>query len=156
MEHNTSGHVVDLGAGTGVYVEELTKMGRTAQGYDIATPQPRPDLVHTASMLTVTDPAAVVLCLEVAEHIPESQALQVISAVWRNTQPGGHVIWSAAQPGQGGVGHINCQPPEYWWQLAQAQGFTRCWTLETHLHAWITQGYHMGWFARNRQIWSRP
>jgi 2-polyprenyl-3-methyl-5-hydroxy-6-metoxy-1,4-benzoquinol methylase len=148
--------VVDLGAGTGVYVEELQRLGIRALGYDIADPQPRPDLVQTKSMLEVTDPAGLVMCLEVAEHIDKSQERSVIESVWRNTLPGGHVIWSAAQPGQGGVGHINCEPPIYWTALAQAQGFVRCYALEDDLHEWITAGYHMGWFARNRQIWHRP
>lgn len=156
MDAKIRNSVTDLGAGTGVYVEELRKLGIRAQGYDICDPQPRPDLVTTASLLDVEDPAPVVLCLEVAEHIEQSLSQQVIEAVWRNTQPGGTVIWSAAQPGQGGVGHINCQPPLYWTAYAQAQGFVRDYALEDDLHEWITSGYHMGWFARNRQIWQRP
>lgn len=150
------GSVVDLGAGTGVYVDELRKMGTPCQGFDIADPQPRPDLVTCASLLTTTSPAQIVICLEVAEHIDQSLSQSVVASVWRNTRPGGHVVWSAAQPGQGGVGHINCQPPEYWQALAEQQGFRRETALEAQLDRWILAGYHMGWFARNRQIWSRP
>ena len=150
------GPVVDLGAGTGVYVDELRKQGCRAQGYDIADPQPWPDLVRTQSMLEVTDPQPVVLCLETAEHLPDDQAPAVIEAVWRNCRPGGWVIWSAAQPGQGGVGHINCQPPAYWHDLAMEQGFRRDWDQEQNVDNWILGGYHMGWFRNNRQIWHRP
>jgi len=151
-----TGTVVDLGAGSGVYVEELHRQGVSARGYDIADPQPRPDLVATQSMLTITDPANIVMCIEVAEHIPMEQSAEVVASIWRNTLPGGHVIWSAAQPGQGGVGHINCQLPDFWRALAQQQGFLIETALETDLHNWITSGYHMGWFANNRQVWSRP
>lgn len=150
------GNLVDLGAGTGVYVEEFRHWSRPAQGYDIADPQPRPDLVQSISIFAVDNPQAIVLCLEVAEHIDSTLSPQVVESVWRNTLPGGTVVWSAAQPGQDGVGHINCQPPEYWTRLAVAQGFQRLYDLEADLHAWITSGYHMGWFARNRQIWWRP
>ena len=156
MYYNTPGRVVDLGAGTGVYVEELRALGIAAQGYDIADPQPQPLLVRTASMLDITDPAPVVLCLEVAEHIPCEQENAVIESVWRNTEPGGTVIWSAAQPGQGGVGHINCRPPDYWQALALLQGFHTRQDLRANCLAWIRQGYHMGWFAHNCQIWHRP
>lgn len=149
------GRMVDLGAGTGVYVEEYQRQGNSAQGYDITDPQPRPDLVHTQSMLTVSDPAPVVLCLEVAEHIDAQHSEAVVESIWRNTLPGGMVIFSAAQPGQGGVGHINCQPPSYWRNLAQAQGFVFDADLEEDLMTWITDGYHMGWFANNGQIWIR-
>lgn len=148
--------MTDLGAGTGVYVETIRPYGWRAQGYDICDPQPRPDLVTTQSIFDVRDPAKTVLCLEVAEHIPEVDADRVVEAVWRNTLPGGLVIWSAAQPGQGGVGHINCQPPHYWRDRAVQQGFVLRPDLEQDLHEWITAGYHMGWFANNRQVWQRP
>jgi len=156
IQANWPGSTTDLGAGTGVYVEELRQLNRPAQGYDITDPQPRPDLVRTASLLDVTDPADLVLCLEVAEHIDQNLSNEVITSVTRNCRPGGWIIWSAAQPGQGGVGHINCQPPRYWRELAQNHGLLPRPDWEHQLHQWITSGYHMGWFARNRQIWQRP
>ncbi len=148
--------VTDLGAGSGVYVEELRKLGCEAQGYDINPDQPRPDLVKTSTMFGTQDPAAVVLCLEVAEHIQEHLASLVVKTVWDNTEPGGYVVWSAAQPGQGGVGHINCRYPEYWANLAREAGFMLRKDIEAELHTYITSGYHMGWFATNRQVWQRP
>lgn len=155
IDHHCQGPLIDLGAGTGVYVDCMKKIGWKATGYDIADPQPNPDLVQQQSLFDVDNPARTVLCLEVAEHIDESASDRVIQAVWHNTLPGGVVIWSAAQPGQGGVGHINCQLPEYWRMRAQTQGFRLREDLETDLHRWITAGYHMGWFARNRQVWER-
>jgi 2-polyprenyl-3-methyl-5-hydroxy-6-metoxy-1,4-benzoquinol methylase len=149
-------HVTDLGAGSGVYVEEIRKLGAQAQGYDINPDQPRPDLVQTTTLFAVRDPAPVVLCLEVAEHIQEHLSPLVVKSIWENTEPGGFVIFSAAQPGQGGVGHINCRYPEYWANLAREQGFVLRKDIETELHAYITSGYHMGWFANNRQVWQRP
>jgi 2-polyprenyl-3-methyl-5-hydroxy-6-metoxy-1,4-benzoquinol methylase len=148
--------VIDLGAGSGVYVEELRKLGAQAQGYDITPDQPRPDLVQTATMFQVQAPAAVVLCLEVAEHVLQHLSPLVVTSCWLNCEPGGYVVWSAAQPGQQGVGHINCHYPEYWANLAREQGFVLRKDLEADLHSYITSGYHMGWFANNRQIWQRP
>jgi len=148
--------VTDLGAGSGVYVEELRKLGAEAQGYDVNPDHANPRAVTTTTMFAVTDPAPVVLCLEVAEHIQDHLAKLVIDSCWRNCEPGGHVIWSAAQPGQGGVGHINCRYPEYWCNLAREAGFVPRKDLEAGLHSYITSGYHMGWFARNRQVWQRP
>ena len=148
--------LVDLGAATGRYVRAARGHGWRAQGYDVADPQPCPDLVSQRSLLEVTDPARTVLCIEVAEHLPESDSWAVIDSVWRNCLPGALVIWSAAQPGQGGVGHVNCQPPLYWRERAIVQGFDMREDLEQDLHRWITAGYHMGWFARNRQVWQRP
>jgi 2-polyprenyl-3-methyl-5-hydroxy-6-metoxy-1,4-benzoquinol methylase len=148
--------VTDLGAGSGVYVEEIRKLGAEAQGYDINPNQPRPDLVKTATLFNVRDPAPVVLCLEVAEHIQEHLSPLVVKNIWENCEPGAFVIFSAAQPGQGGVGHINCRYPEFWANLAREAGFVLRKDLESELHDYITSGYHMGWFAKNRQVWQRP
>jgi len=148
--------ITDLGAGSGVYVEELRKLGAQAQGYDINPNQPRPDLVQTKTMFDIQDPAPVVLCLEVAEHIQEHLAPMVVKSIWTNTEVSGHVIFSAAQPGQGGVGHINCRYPEYWANLAREQGFVLRKDLQSELLAYATSGYHMGWFANNAQVWQRP
>ena len=60
------------------------------------------------------------VCLEVAEHLNESSAdnliLQLISLADR-------VLFSAAIPGQGGLHHINEQPPEYWKEKFEKHGF---------------------------------
>lgn len=156
VEGRLPGSVLDVGAGTGVYVEELRQRGVRAQGIDICDPQPRPECVATQDLFECESTAPIVMCIEVAEHLPAEQAPALIQKIWSMTEPGGWVIWSAAQPGQGGVGHINCQHPIYWTGLAQSQGFVRDYQQEDDLHAWITSGYHMGWFARNRQIWHRP
>ena len=150
------GAVIDLGAGTGVYVEELLRIGVSAHGYDPTELQTRPDLVNQSDMQEVAATARTVLCLEVAEHIEQSASHAVVEALWRCCEPGGRVIFSAAQPGQGGVGHINCQLPAYWQHLAGQQGFTRSSYQEWRLDRWIRSGYHMGWFALNRQVWCRP
>ena len=146
---------IDLGAGTGVYVEEMRRVGITAQGYDIANPQPRPDLVRTRTMFGVQDPADVVVCLEVAEHVLSHLAELVISSCWRNVKPGGYCVFSAAQPGQGGVNHINCRYPEYWRNLAREAGFVLVPEQEQSMLASMRAGYHMGWFSLNAQLWHK-
>lgn len=151
-----SGPLIDLGAGSGMMVRAARAAGWRASGWDVADPQPCPDLVQRQSLLEVDDPGRTVVCVEVAEHLPASDAQGVIDSVWRNCLPGALVIWSAAQPGQAGVGHINCQPPAYWRERAIRQGLVVRADLEQDLHRWITSGYHMGWFAQNRQVWQRP
>jgi hypothetical protein len=60
-----------------------------------------------------------VQCLEVAEHLPAERAGTLIDNLLRH---GKVVLFSAAPPGQGGIGHINEQPLEYWRALFQARG----------------------------------
>jgi len=54
-----------------------------------------------------------VICLEVAEHLPKQAAHNALLATLAKST--GHLLlFSAAQPGQPGTGHINPQPQSYW------------------------------------------
>ncbi len=61
-----------------------------------------------------------VLCLEVLEHIPEQYADQVIKLL---CSLGDMVLFSAAIPYQGGVGHVNEQWQSYWAKKFMDNGF---------------------------------
>jgi len=61
-----------------------------------------------------------VMSLEVAEHLPESQAKKFIQTL---TEHGDIVLFSAAIEGQEGTYHINEQMPEYWCQLFEERGY---------------------------------
>ena len=52
-----------------------------------------------------------VVCLEVAEHLPVSSADILIQTLVSHSNV---ILFSAAIPGQGGQNHINEQWPEYW------------------------------------------
>lgn len=51
------------------------------------------------------------ICLEVAEHLPESSADGLIQSLITHSDV---IMFSAALPGQGGQNHINEQWAEYW------------------------------------------
>jgi hypothetical protein len=58
--------------------------------------------------------------LEVAEHLPVGSAEEFVGCLCAH---GDVVLFSAAQPGQGGVGHSNERCPSYWAGLFSAQGY---------------------------------
>lgn len=60
------------------------------------------------------------ICLEVAEHLPESSADQLINLLCDLSD---NVLFSAAIPNQGGTGHINEQWQTYWAEKFYANGF---------------------------------
>src|SRR5579871_6474765 len=62
----------------------------------------------------------VVLCLEVAEHLEEGYAANLVDAI---TVHASQVIFGAACPGQTGQHHVNCQWPEYWQRLFNERGY---------------------------------
>jgi hypothetical protein len=53
-----------------------------------------------------------VLCVEVAEHLEEQHEDVLLDSVIRHAVH--RIIFSAAEPGQPGNGHINCQPIGHW------------------------------------------
>lgn len=61
-----------------------------------------------------------ILCLEVAEHLPKSSAETLVEFL---ISLGNTIIFSAAIPGQGGQNHINEQWPSYWADLFSKHGF---------------------------------
>src|SRR5262249_15379258 len=71
-----------------------------------------------------------VLCLEVAEHLPAQSASVLVGSLCRH---GAVILFSAAPPGQGGTGHVNEQPYEYWRALFAAHGYRMYDTLRKHI-----------------------
>jgi SAM-dependent methyltransferase len=112
---------VDVGAGTGAFAAEAARQGRevvacerSRVGRIAATAQG----VRAVPFDLESDPPAqvgsafdIAYCFEVAEHIPAGLADRLV-AFLVGLAP--LVVVTAAQPGQGGAGHINEQPPEYW------------------------------------------
>lgn len=147
---------LDIGCGPGIYVNALQKQGIAAVGIDIDPRIKNKKGIFQESLFDTTRQSELVLCLEVAEHIDNSLSDDVVDSVVHAISPGGILIWSAAQPGQGGVGHINCQPKEFWEDKFLSQGLVRCESLEDTMIKHIKNGYHMGWFIQNAMIFKKP
>jgi hypothetical protein len=73
--------------------------------------QPLPD---------VGGPFAMAMSIEVAEHLPATSADTFVETL---TGLAPVVLFSAAYPGQHGIGHINVQWPSYWAERFAARGF---------------------------------
>jgi glycosyltransferase involved in cell wall biosynthesis/SAM-dependent methyltransferase len=149
------GTVLDIGCGPGTYVDALRTFGIPARGVDVDDRVSGKEHLKYQSLFDLddTDKSDTVICLEVAEHIDETQADQVAAQVARCVKK--MLIWTAAQPGQGGIGHINCQPREYWAEKLAAQGLVRNHELENKMLEFIVQGPHMGWFRNNVMLFER-
>ena len=117
--------ILDVGCGLGNWIEVAKKMGveevvgvdgsyvnRTLLKIDdkefIEKNLTKPFDLNTKFDLAI--------CLEVAEHLPETSADTLIQSIVAHTDV---VMFSAAIPGQGGQNHINEQWPTYWQELFQ-------------------------------------
>lgn len=96
-----------------------------------------------------------VLCLEVAEHLPPESADTLCDTFAQAT--GGTLLFSAATPGQGGSGHLNEQPHEYWREKLQARGLVEDEALTADLRReWAACAPRAPWYGLNAIVFRRP
>lgn len=117
--------VIDIGCGTGEWASAFAFFGCTATGVDLGVPeQLRASNVDYIDFDLINGwPCSgydLAICLEVAEHLPPSSALLLVQGLAQAST----VLFSAATPGQPGIGHINCQPHDYWHGLFAKHGKT--------------------------------
>ena len=121
--------VVDIGCGTGSWLKAFADEGagdvlgidgdwvREDQLLIEAGSFTRCDLTKTLPVDRTFDLA---ISLEVAEHLNQEFASGFVGELTRLAPV---VLFSAAIPGQGGLHHVNEQPPEYWAELFAERGF---------------------------------
>lgn len=110
--------VVDVGCGKGHFLTVFAELG--VEDYlgldggpaeDLAIPAEHYQQVDLAQPLDVGRTFDLALCLEVAEHLPESAAEMFVAQLCALAPV---VLFSAAIPMQGGNGHLNERWPDYW------------------------------------------
>ena len=147
--------VLDIGCGPGTYVRALREVGVDAIGIDTDERVSEQEYLSQQSLFDTKLQAQLVLCLEVAEHIDSSLSDDIAASVAGAVEPGGMLIWSAAHLGQGGTGHINCQPKSYWHSKLKEAGLERDEETESKLLNYVKAGYHMGWFYLNGMVFRK-
>lgn len=131
LEYYAPVSVVDIGCGAGLYLQELQRRGvRDILGVD-GSPAAAAEFLLEKDKLIIFDLAKkyqfakkydLSLCLEVAEHLPETEADTLVETI---IDASDQVIFTAAIPGQGprSIGHINEQPHSYWIEKFQQRNF---------------------------------
>ena len=112
--------VLDIGCGMGEWVGAFRSQGvEETYGVDISAPEwlTRHDLTEPLDLGRDFD---LVLCLETGEHLPEESADTLVDSCVHHAPS---VVFSAAVVGQEGIGHINCQPHEYWHEKFAQRGY---------------------------------
>jgi glycosyltransferase involved in cell wall biosynthesis/2-polyprenyl-3-methyl-5-hydroxy-6-metoxy-1,4-benzoquinol methylase len=147
--------VLDIGSGPGMYVKSLIDQGVDAHGIDIDERVEGKDYLSKESIFDTKRTADTVICFEVLEHIDPTFADQEVDAIYNAIEPGGTLVFTAAQPGQGGVGHINCRKKSYWLKKFVAKGLIYHPGLTEDLINFERQGIHMGWFVNNVMVFKK-
>ena len=117
---------LDVGCGMGQTVDLARRLGIRAQGVELHA---RPGLqewdLRVPMPAIFPEGADLVFCWEVAEHLPEESADTLCQTLADQLSPGGLLVFTAAIPGQNGLGHINCQIPWYWQDKFLHHGLAR-------------------------------
>lgn len=166
---------LDLGSGTGAMVNMARKMGIDAWGVDLINgPEHwfiRADLTQPLYLSKGSEHGVAVVprgfgvppefdlitCLEVAEHLPEDAHRTLVETIARHMPVGGHLVFSAAPPGQGGEHHVGCRPAAAWRSLFFEHGisYREDYTRQlAHLFGYVT-GPASHWLAANLQVYDR-
>lgn len=121
------GSAVDVGCGTGQILARLAEHGVVVRGVEgsrhAIAASPVPDRILRANIeepLPHLGRYDVCLCIEVAEHLPESRSVRLVESL---AALGDLVVFTAATPGQGGMHHVNEQPRSYWTDRFRVHGF---------------------------------
>lgn len=117
---------VDVGCGTGQILARLAEHGVEATGVEgsrhAIAASPLGDRIVRANLERPLPPLGrfdVCLCIEVAEHLPKRRSGQLVDTLAALSDL---VVFTAAQPGQGGTDHVNEQPRSFWLDLFGARG----------------------------------
>lgn len=126
-EHGPFETSLDLGAGDGGYSYVMGEMGTDAWAIEVSSDAT--DIMHESVQCAIHDlreplhlgrQFELIICLEVAEHLPESAADTLCDTIGKHASK--LLLFSSAPPGQGGHGHINLQPFEYWQSRLETRG----------------------------------
>jgi|SRR5579864_582285 len=121
--------IIDIGCGAGYWLaaamdlgvtDVLGVEGRWALQTALAIPREKFLVQDLTTPLGLNRKFDLAVCLEVAEHLPDSNARTFVQAL---CEAADKVFFSAAIPGQGGRRHLNEQWPGHWARLFGEFGF---------------------------------
>ncbi len=120
--------VLDLGCGSGAALDHFVERGVTdawgVEGSSAAIGlSARPERIRLHDLRRPLDLGRrfdLIYSYEFLEHVAPAHVETLVDTFARHSD---RIVMTAAVPGQGGYGHFNEQPPEYWIDLFGRRGF---------------------------------
>lgn len=145
--------VLDVGCGAGSFLSGCFELGMQITGVDGAhvtqSLQVDPNYFKVADLekpLDLGHQYDLCVSMEVAEHLDDRFSDIFIDSICRHSK---NILFSAAQVGQPGIHHVNCQPLEYWQGKFAARGYAYL----PEISEWIRHNrniYH--WYRKNSMV----
>ena len=154
--HPTS--VVDVGCGTGVWLEVFQEHGvERILGLDgahvdpdwLKIPRSSFRAANLSERFELAERFDLAVCLEVAEHLPANAAEGLVCLLVKAAPC---ILFSAAMPRQGGREHINEQWPEYWHTRFEGHGFQKLDLIRKEI--WTERSIEY-WYRQNMYLYMR-
>jgi len=156
IERYSPRSVVDLGCAEGAWLSVFARQGVEficgfdgpwGKKEDLLIPEDRFFVVDLENFKAPDgEKHDLAISLEVAEHLKEEVAENFVLQLTRLSEL---VLFSAAVPGQGGLHHMNEQPPDYWRKKFERNGYVqhdilrpRFWQ-DTKLAWWYRQNFFL-------------
>ncbi len=106
---------LDIGSGTGAMVNFIEKLGVEVNGIDQLGRPAHPKLIQhdLREPIDLGRKYELVSSVETAEHIEPDYADQLVDTITKHAVD--VIVFTAAMPGQPGLGHVNLQEA-FWWR----------------------------------------
>lgn len=149
--------VIDIGCGVGTWLAEFQQHNITdILGIDgdyidqkqLTIPSDKFIPFDLTNNFTIDRQFDLVVSLEVAEHLPQEDADKFVESL---TKLGSVVLFSAAIPFQGGIGHINEQWLDYWANYFQKRNYVPIDCIRKRI--WNNEKVEF-WYAQNIVIFA--
>lgn len=129
IEHHQINSMIDFGCGVGTWLDVAGKLGiKERRGYEGEWAKSlftNRDLdvrfQNLEEPVKVEEKFDLCISLEVAEHLSPAAGYALVRSMCSASSL---VMFGAAVPGQGGVGHVNEQPQSYWSGIFKEFGFS--------------------------------
>jgi SAM-dependent methyltransferase len=160
-EYPSARRWADVGAGTGAHAAEASRAGRDVVGYELSmfgrmlgraqgARMKRFDLTRPQPVGGGISGVDLAYCFEVAEHLDPRLGDRLVDFLTRLAPV---MVFTAAHPGQGGVGHINERPKEYWVNRFEHQGARYDTSGSNRLaHSFREHGVRAPWLVTNLMV----
>lgn len=151
---------VDVGAGSGAFSAEAARRGKTVSACEhsrVGRLYARRQGVDSRPFDLTREPPAVLdgpfdlaFCFEVAEHVPPALGDRLVTYL---VELAPRIVFTAAHPGQGGYGHVNEQPREYWIRRFESAGTAyRPEVASAVAAAFVAHGVSAPWLTDNVMV----
>ena len=137
--------ILDIGCATGHWLSCYEKEGVKIHGIE-GTVNAFNYLLIDSTHITLHDlrnplakkyPVDLVTCIEVAEHIEPEYVDIFVNTLTQHKAP--RIIMTGAAPEQGGHGHFNCQPKDYWKEKLLKKGYVEDISLHDTICEWCRE-----------------